>query len=199
MPPDVLARAFDPFFTTKPIGKGTGLGLSMIYGFAKQSKGHARIESVPGRGTTVTLYLPKSELASVSVVEAGVVQAPSGEGETVLVIEDDPSVRMLITEVLQELGYAVIEVSDSRGALPVLSSDARLDLVVSDVGLPGMDGKKLAEIARQYRPDVRILFVTGYAEHAKVRDQFLGEGMDMITKPFALDALGFKIREMLAS
>lgn len=99
---------------------------------------------------------------------------------------------MLITEVLQELGYAAIEVSDSRGALPVLSVDTQLDLIVSDVGLPGMDGKKLAEIARGYRPEVKILFVTGHAEHAKVRGQFLGEGMDIITKPFSLDALGLK-------
>lgn len=151
-----------------------------------------------GRGTTVTLYLPKTDAASVIAVEASQLQAPRGKGETVLVIEDDPSVRLLITEVLLELGYSVIEVGDSRGALPIISSDARLDLIVSDVGLPGMDGKKIAEIARQYRPGVRVLFVTGYAEHAKVRDQFVGEGMDMITKPFALDALGLKIREMLA-
>ena len=199
MPPDVVARAFDPFFTTKPIGKGTGLGLSMIYGFAKQSKGHARIESREGEGTTVTLYLPTTEAGFEFIAPDGVAPAPRGSGETVLVIEDDASVRMLINEVLQELGYAVIEASDSRGALPVLASDARLDLIVSDVGLPGMDGKKLAEVARQYRPGVKILFVTGYAEHAKVRDQFLGQGMDMITKPFALDALGVKIREVLAS
>lgn len=197
MAPEVLAKAFDPFFTTKPIGKGTGLGLSMIYGFAKQSSGHARIESAVGQGTTVSLFLPQTE-AAIRVDSAFLAQAPKGKGETVLVIEDDPSVRMLITEVLHELGYAAIEVADSRGALPVLSSDARLDLIVSDVGLPGIDGKKLAEIARQYRPDIKVLFVTGYAEHAKIRGEFLGAGMDMITKPFALDALGHKIREMLS-
>ncbi|RYG35022.1 MAG: PAS domain S-box protein, partial [Burkholderiales bacterium] len=198
MPPEVLAKAFDPFFTTKPIGKGTGLGLSMIYGFAKQSKGHARIDSEVGRGTTVSLYLPKTQASAAPPAWEMDQQAPRGKGETVLVIEDDPSVRMLITEVLHELGYAAIEVGDSRGALPILSSDARLDLIISDVGLPGMDGKKLAEIARQYRPDVRILFVTGYAEHAKVRGDFLGKDMDMITKPFTLDTLGFKVREMLS-
>ncbi|RYZ14821.1 MAG: PAS domain S-box protein [Alphaproteobacteria bacterium] len=198
MPAEVMAKAFDPFFTTKPIGKGTGLGLSMIYGFAKQSKGHARIESEVGRGTTVTLYLPRTQAGAQPIAGEAVLQAPSGKGETVLVIEDDASVRMLITEVLHELGYAAIEAADSRGALPILTSDARLDLVISDVGLPGMDGKKLAEIARQHRPTLRILFVTGYAEHAKVRDEFLGEGMDMITKPFSLDTLGHKVREMLA-
>jgi PAS domain S-box-containing protein len=198
MPAEVMAKAFDPFFTTKPIGKGTGLGLSMIYGFAKQSKGHARIESEVGRGTTVTLFLPKTQAGASSEVANATPQAPRGKGETVLVIEDDASVRMLITEVLHELGYAAIEVGDSRGALPILSSDARLDLIISDVGLPGMDGKKLAEIARQHRPDIRILFVTGYAEHAKIRGEFLGKGMDMITKPFALDTLGHKVREMLS-
>jgi len=198
MPPEISARAFDPFFTTKPIGKGTGLGLSMIYGFAKQSKGHARIESEVGRGTTVTLYLPKTHASISTVISDTMQQAPSGKGETVLVIEDDASVRMLITEVLSELGYAAIEASDSRGALPILLSDARLDLIISDVGLPGIDGKKLAEIARQHRPTIRVLFVTGYAEHAKIRDEFLGDGMDMITKPFSLDTLGHKVREMLA-
>ena len=116
----------------------------------------------------------------------------------ILLVEDDPSVRMLIADVLHELGYTAIEVSDSRAALPVIQSDARLDLMVSDVGLPGIDGRKLAEIAREHRPALKILFVTGYAQHAKVRDDFLGSGMSMLTKPFALDALGHKIREMLS-
>jgi CheY-like chemotaxis protein len=146
----------------------------------------------------VTLFLPKTQAGASTAAWEAAQQAPRGKGETVLVIEDDPSVRMLITEVLHELGYAAIEVGDSRGALPILSSDARLDLIISDVGLPGIDGKKLAEIARQHRPDIRILFVTGYAEHAKVRGEFLGKGMDMITKPFALDTLGHKVREMLS-
>ncbi|HEV7689530.1 MAG TPA: PAS domain S-box protein [Hyphomonadaceae bacterium] len=198
MSPDVLTKAFDPFFTTKPIGKGTGLGLSMIYGFAKQSQGHAEITSEIGKGTMVTLYLPQAQGAEPEARDAELEQAPRGAGETVLIVEDDPAVRMLIADVLHELGYAAIEVGDSRAALPVLQSDARLDLMVSDVGLPGIDGRKLAEIARQHRPNLKILFVTGYAQHARVRDEFLGKDMDMLTKPFALDALGHKIREMLS-
>lgn len=197
MPSDVIAKAFDPFFTTKPIGKGTGLGLSMIYGFAKQSQGHAEIESQLGKGTTVSLYLP--ETAELPDVSQGVEKkrAPSGSGETVLVVEDDTAVRMLIADVLAELGYSAIEVGDSRGALPVLQSDAQLDLMVTDVGLPGVDGRRLAEIARQHRPGLKVLFVTGYAQHATVRDQFLGANMAMITKPFTLDDLGHKIKAML--
>ena len=196
---DVMEKAFDPFFTTKPIGKGTGLGLSMIYGFAKQSNGHADIVSELGKGTTVSLYLPQTEQPKHHELNGTAIeQAPDGEGETVLVVEDDAAVRLLIADVLHELGYAAIEVGDSRAALPVLRSDARLDLMVSDVGLPGVDGRKLAEIAREHRPDLKILFVTGYAQHAKVRDEFLGKNMDMLTKPFALDALGHKIREMLS-
>jgi CheY-like chemotaxis protein len=200
MSADVMEKAFDPFFTTKPIGKGTGLGLSMIYGFAKQSNGHADIVSELGKGTTVSLYLPQTAEPEHHELNGAMVgQAPDGEGETVLVVEDDAAVRLLIADVLHELGYAAIEVGDSRAALPVLQSDARLDLMVSDVGLPGVDGRKLAEIAREHRPDLKILFVTGYAQHAKIRDEFLGKNMDMLTKPFALDALGHTIREMLSS
>jgi PAS domain S-box-containing protein len=198
MPEDVAAKAFDPFFTTKPIGKGTGLGLSMIYGFAKQSQGHARIETEIGAGTTVTLYLPQSAEGSTALSPGSPVSAPRGAGEIVLVVEDDSSVRLLITEVLHELGYTAIEVSDGRSALPILTSDARIDLMISDVGLPGLDGKKLADIARQHRPNLPVLFVTGYAEHAKVRGEFLGAGMDMVTKPFAIENLGHKIRDMLS-
>jgi CheY-like chemotaxis protein len=197
MTPDVIAKAFDPFFTTKSIGKGTGLGLSMIYGFAKQSQGHAEIASELGKGTTVSLYLPLSVAADRTSEAVVAAQAPRGDGETVLVVEDDAAVRMLIADVLHELGYAAIEVGDSRAAMPILASDARIDLLVSDVGLPGIDGRKLAEIARGHRPGLKILFVTGYAQHAKVRDEFLGENMDMMTKPFGLEALGHKIREML--
>jgi PAS domain S-box-containing protein len=197
MPPDVVAKAFDPFFTTKPIGKGTGLGLSMIYGFAKQSYGHAEISSEPGQGTTVQLFLPQTlDAARVDdMIVRG--ETPLGKGESVLVVEDEASVRMLISDVLHELGYSAVEATDGRGALPILQSDARIDLMVTDVGLPGIDGRKLAEMARQTRPELKILFVTGYAQHAKVREEFLSEGMDMLTKPFALDDLAQKIRQML--
>ncbi len=205
MPPDVVAKAFDPFFTTKPVGQGTGLGLSMIYGFVKQSGGHVRIDSEPGQGTTVTLYLPRlaqdaaDALGDASVAGASTVaqETPRGAGETVLVVEDDPAVRQLVVEVLHELGYGALEASDGLQALPLLQSTRAIDLLISDVGLPGMNGRQLAEVAREHRPDLRVLFVTGYAETAAVRADFLGPGMQMIAKPFDMDALATKIREML--
>ncbi len=198
MSPAILAKVFDPFFTTKPIGQGTGLGLSMIYGFAKQSSGHVRIESEVGHGTTVKLYLPRhrGDLIVPSGAHAPIVM-PRGSGETVLLVEDDPSVRLLISEVLRELGYASLEAADGQAALPFLASNARLDLMITDVGLPGLNGRQLAEIARQHRPELKILFVTGYAEHATRRSEFLAPGMEMVTKPFALESLALKIREMI--
>jgi len=197
MPADVLARAFDPFFTTKPIGQGTGLGLSMIYGFAKQTGGHVRIDSEVGHGTTVSLFLPRAqEEAEPQAAESG--EVPRGAGETVLVVEDDPAVRMLVMEVLQELGYRGLEAAEGHAALEIIESEQRLDLLVTDVGLPGLNGRQLAEIARQRRPGLGVLFVTGYAETAASRAGFLEPGMDMIAKPFAVDALAARIREMLA-
>jgi CheY-like chemotaxis protein len=198
MSAEVAARAFDPFFTTKPIGQGTGLGLSMIYGFAKQSRGHARIDSEVGKGTTVKLYLPRFRGEADAADEIVAVDAPRARaGETVLIVEDDSAVRMLVVEVLRELGYAFIEAVDATAATTVLQSSQRIDLLISDVGLPGMNGRQLAEMARELRADLRVLFVTGYAENAAVRGGFLEPGMEMITKPFALDALAGKIREML--
>jgi CheY-like chemotaxis protein len=196
MPPDVLAKAFDPFFTTKPIGQGTGLGLSMIYGFAKQSRGHVRVRSAPDQGTAFTLLLPRAQLSGSAEAVADAT-APQGKGETVLVVEDDATVRLLVVEVLEELGYRYVEAADAREAIPILQSAQRIDLMISDVGLPGMNGRQLAEMARGVRPALRVLFVTGYAENATMRSGFLAPGMDMMTKPFALDALGTKIRAML--
>ncbi len=198
MPPEIAAKVFEPFFTTKPIGQGTGLGLSMIYGFAKQMRGHVRIESVVGRGTTVSLYLPQYRGEVLGDDLLPVEAAPSGQGETVLLIEDDSSVRLLIGEVLRELGYACIEAIDGQTALPILASNARIDLMITDVGLPGMNGRQVAEIARQHRPDLKVLFVTGYAEHATGASRFLEPGMAMVTKPFTLDALALRIRDMIS-
>ena len=197
MSPDVVDRAFDPFFTTKPIGQGTGLGLSMIYGFAKQSRGHLRIYSEEGRGTTVRLYLARAhtDLDLPSVIEA--VEPPRGEGETILVVEDDAAVRLLITAVLEELGYRYVEATGAPQAMTILRSGARIDLLLTDVGLPIMNGRQLAEFARESRPEMKVLFVTGYAENAAVRGGFLDPGMDMLTKPFSLNVLGQKIREMI--
>jgi signal transduction histidine kinase/ActR/RegA family two-component response regulator len=198
MTPTTLARVFDPFFTTKPIGQGTGLGLSMIYGFTKQSRGHVRIDSEPGVGTSVKLYLPRHRGAPVRRAAPAVHAAiPQGDGEVVLVVEDDPSVRLLIGEVLHELGYSSRDAANSEAALPILESSTRLDLMITDVGLPGMNGRQLAEIAREHRPDLKILFVTGYTQHATARSAFLAPGMEMVTKPFTLEGLALKIREMI--
>jgi nitrogen-specific signal transduction histidine kinase/ActR/RegA family two-component response regulator len=195
---EVLAKAFDPFFTTKPVGRGTGLGLSMIYGFVKQSNGQITIDSVPREGTTVKLYLPRQHGAVPENVDhLRQVKPTEGAGETVLVVEDDPSIRLLITEVLDELGYASLQAADSNAALALLDSNTRLNLMVTDVGLPGMNGRQLADIAREHRPNLKILFLTGYAEHATARSEFLAPGMEMMTKPFAIADLARKIREII--
>ena len=197
--PVALPKVFEPFYTTKPLGQGTGLGLSMIYGFVKQTQGNVQIESTLGQGTSVSLYFRRFhgtlEAKGLRLHHA----APRGEGETVLLVEDDSSVRLLIGEVLRDLGYACIEAIDGQAAVPILSSNVRLDLMITDVGLPGLNGRQLADFARHHRPDLRILFVTGYAEHVTSSENFLGLNMGMVTKPFTLDALAFKIREMLAS
>jgi len=198
MPQSVINRAFDPFFTTKPIGQGTGLGLSMIYGFSKQSRGHVSIDSEIDQGTTVRLYLPRFRGEELEQPDTDIQQAPDAiNGETVLIVEDDPAVRVLVSAVLSELGYAFVEAGDADGAVPILNSAQRIDLLISDVGLPGMNGRQLAEIGRQYRPGLKVLFITGYAEHAAVRGGFLDPGMQMITKPFTFDLLTAKVREMI--
>ncbi|PHH39066.1 ATP-binding protein [Pseudomonas putida] len=198
MPQSVVNRAFDPFFTTKPIGQGTGLGLSMIYGFSKQSRGHVSIDSEIDQGTTVKLYLPRFRGEELEHPVSDAQQAPEAmDGETVLIVEDDPAVRVLVSAVLSELGYAFVEAGDADGAVPILNSTQRIDLLISDVGLPGMNGRQLAEIGRQYRPGLKVLFITGYAEHAAVRGGFLDPGMQMITKPFTFDLLTAKVREMI--
>jgi CheY-like chemotaxis protein len=198
MPQSTINRAFDPFFTTKPIGQGTGLGLSMIYGFSKQSGGHVAIESEVGKGTTVSLYLPRF---GGDVPQDHPLQNPhplfAQNGETVLIVEDDPAVRVLVSTVLSELGYGFVQASDADSAMPILDSEQRIDLMISDVGLPGMNGRQLAEIGRQRRPELKVLFITGYAEHAAVRGGFLDSGMQMITKPFTFDLLTEKVREMI--
>ncbi|MBP2547954.1 PAS domain S-box-containing protein [Neorhizobium galegae] len=194
-----ISKAFDPFFTTKPIGQGTGLGLSMIYGFAQQSGGHVRIYSQVGLGTTVKLYLPGSTEGAVdrtSAITADFVP-PRGEGQTVLVVEDDDSVRMLVVNVLKELSYRVIEATDGLMALPAIEGKSQIDLMVSDVGLPGINGRQLAEMAIAARPGLKVLFITGYAATAASRADFLAPGMEMITKPFAIDDLAQKVNDLL--
>jgi signal transduction histidine kinase/DNA-binding response OmpR family regulator len=197
MPPEVIAKAFDPFFTTKPIGQGTGLGLSMIYGFVKQSSGHVRIYSEVGRGTSVKMYLPRATSAGVSATSEGDTALQRGLGESVLVVEDEQNVRHLIVEVLKDLGYRHFEAAEARSAIDILESDATIDLLITDVGLPHMNGRQLAEIARNRRPGLKVLFITGYAQNAAIRGGFLGQDMDMLTKPFAIDALSRKLRDIL--
>lgn len=196
MSPELLEKVFDPFFTTKPTGQGTGLGLSMIYGFAKQSNGQVRVHSQPGVGTTVSIFLPASEkLQEVPTPMRSDLR--EGQGEVVLLVEDDPAVRLLIGEILQDLSYRWLEAEDANSAIDILRSGERIDLMVSDVGLPGMNGRQLAEIAHQHRPQLPVLFVTGYAENAAIRSGFLGTNMDMITKPFVMEDLATKIAEMM--
>ncbi|MGI4839005.1 MAG: ATP-binding protein [Janthinobacterium lividum] len=198
MPQSVVDRAFDPFFTTKPIGQGSGLGLSMIYGFCKQSMGHVSIDSALGKGTTVNLFLPRGERMPAASTPVPRARAPKArDGESVLIVEDDPAVRKLVRSVLEEQGYHCLVAIDADSAQPIFSSDARIDLLISDVGLPGMNGRQLAEVGRHHRPGLKVLFITGYAEHAAVRDGFLGADMQMITKPFPFDLLTAKVHEMI--
>ncbi|MFC4170309.1 PAS domain S-box protein [Teichococcus aestuarii] len=200
MPPEVVARAFDPFFTTKPLGEGTGLGLSMIYGFARQSGGQAQIYSEVGLGTTVRLYLPR-HIGEAEAAEnlPNLSQAPRAEvGQTVLVVDDEPTIRLLVLEVLEDLGYAAVEAADGASGLSILRSDARIDLLVTDVGLPGgMNGRQLADAARVIRPELKVLFITGYAENAVIGNGQLEPGMHVMTKPFALEALANRIKDLI--
>jgi PAS domain S-box-containing protein len=198
MPPEVAARAFEPFYTTKPRGEGTGLGLSMVYGFVRQSGGQVRIDSEEGRGSTVTLFLPRftGELEGETAEDAAV--AGRADGETVLVIDDEGTIRGLIREVLEEAGYAVLEAPDGPGGLEILQSRARIDLLITDVGLPGgINGRQVADAARVHRQGLKTLFITGFAENAAVSSDQLEPGMEVIIKPFAMSALAQKVREML--
>nr|WP_235913540.1 PAS domain S-box protein [Pseudoroseomonas coralli] len=200
MAPEVLARAFDPFYTTKPLGQGTGLGLSMVYGFARQSCGQVRIASEPGRGTTVEIDLPR-HLGGTDEEAAGRRPAPLGHArrnETVLVVDDEPAIRILMAEALREVGYAVLEAADAAAAQLILEGDARVDLLLTDVGLPGgMNGRQLADAARVRRPELKVVFITGYAEKAAIGEATLGPDMDVMTKPFSMEELAAKMRSVL--
>jgi signal transduction histidine kinase len=199
MTQDIIARAFEPVFTTKPMGQGTGLGLSMIYGFARQSEGFTRIDSTPGRGTTVTIGLPRFDGEDMNDDDAADTGAAAltEAGETVLVVEDEPVVRGLVVEVLADLGYRAIEAADGPGGLEVLRSSQRIDLLITDVGLPGLNGRQVADAGRALRPDLKVLFMTGYAENTLLPADFLESGMAMIAKPFAMKALAARVREII--
>ncbi|WP_288406817.1 ATP-binding protein, partial [uncultured Pseudomonas sp.] len=200
IPPEVAARVFEPFFTTKPIGQGTGLGLSMIYGFARQSGGQVRLYSEVGQGTTLCIYLPRylGEAPADEDLATRLDMAGSAQGETVLIVDDEPTVRMLVVDILEDLGYAVIEAADSLTGLKILQSDVHLDLLITDVGLPGgMNGRQMADAGRQSRPGLKTLFITGYAENAAIGNGHLDPGMEILTKPFAVDTLAARVREMM--
>jgi CheY-like chemotaxis protein len=192
----VIGKVFDPFFTTKPLGKGTGLGLSSIYGFARQSGGDAHIRSVARRGTEVTIMLPATSDPTAAVVESSTVN-PQGAGEHVLIVEDTPSVRLFVAEVLVDAGYRCTQVGDIESAMERLQNDHSIDLLLTDVGLPRMSGRELADVARGWRETLPILFMTGYAETAINRQVFLGDGMEMLVKPFQINELLDKVRRTI--
>jgi signal transduction histidine kinase/DNA-binding response OmpR family regulator len=199
---ETMARAFEPFFTTKDIGHGTGLGLSQVYGFAKQSGGHIKLYSEPGNGTTVKLYLPRLLSSNESdVLPVTPTQAPgSVSGETILVVEDDPDVRANTTGILRELNYKVLEAPLGSIALHLIETHPEIDLLFSDVGLPGgMDGKQLADAAHKIRPGLRVLFTTGYARNAIVHGGRLDPGVQLLPKPFTYAAVATKLAEILGS
>ena len=199
MPPEVIERIFDPFFTTKPIGQGTGLGLSMTHGFLRQSGGQVRVRSEVGRGTTMSLCLPRwTGPMEAEAAETAAHEAAEGGGRTVLVIDDEPTVRMLVLEVLRERGWRVLEAADGASGLRLLEQAGRVDLLVTDVGLPGgMNGRQVADAARVARPDLKVLFITGYAENAAVRDGLAGTGMEVMTKPFVMAELAARVGDMI--
>jgi CheY-like chemotaxis protein len=200
MPPDVAARVFEPFFTTKPVGQGTGLGLSMIYGFVKQSDGQVRITSEPDVGTSVRIYLPRAagdaeeDLPKTEPTEPTRAKA----GETVLIVDDEPTVRMLITEVLEGLGYAAIEAADANSGLKVLQSNVRIDLLITDVGLPGsLTGLQMVAAARIDRPHLKVLCITGYPLKVATQPGGLETDMHMLTKPFTLETLASRVEAII--
>lgn len=199
MAPEVVARAFDPFYTTKPTGEGTGLGLSMVWGFAGQSGGSVRIYSKVDKGTTVCIYLPRhaGEVETEESRQPDILPV-SESHQTVLVVDDEPLIRMVAVEQLEELGYHVLESGDGPIALKILNSKEKIDLLITDVGLPaGMNGRQLADAARVVRPDLNVLFITGYAEHAVLNHGHLDKGMQVLTKPFSMDALAQRVKAMI--
>jgi signal transduction histidine kinase len=196
---ETLPRVFDPFFTTKPLGQGTGLGLSMVYGFARQSNGHVRIYSEVGQGTMVCIYLPRhagNETQDNEADPAATVAATDG-GEAVLVIDDEPTVRMLVCDALTDLGYVCNEAVDGAEGLKMIETAKRLDLLITDVGLPGLNGRQVADAARVHKPDLKVLFITGYAENAALNHGHIDHGMEVMTKPFSVDDLAARVERIL--
>ena len=196
---DLLQRVFDPFFTTKPIGEGTGLGLSMVYGFARQSHGQVRIYSEVGQGTMVCIYLPRQHgEEDFAPVAQAIPEASTGSGERILVVDDEPTVRMLVVDTLEERGYRCVEAGDGPAGLNYLQSGGHFDLLITDVGLPGgLNGRQVADAARLINPDLKVLFITGYAENAVLNHGHIEHGMEVVTKPFSVDDLAGRVERLL--
>jgi len=198
MSKDTVVRAFEPFFTTKEVGRGTGLGLSMVYGFVKQSGGHVTIYSEEDQGTTVKLYFPRFLGGAEKAVVAAERIAPRGsDGEVVLLVEDNDDVRTYSVTTLKELGYTVIEAAHADTALAILATDQRIDLLFTDVVLPGRSGRMLADAAAELRPNLKVLFTTGYSRNAIVHHGRLDAGVQLITKPFTYEQLAVRVRDVL--
>jgi CheY-like chemotaxis protein len=193
------ARAFDPFFTTKEVGKGTGLGLSQVYGFARQSAGHVKIYSEIGEGTVIKIYLPRRLGAEEETTADGAPDAAGFVGtESVLVVEDDDALRAYTSEILRELGYRVLEAANGKSALEILGKDVAVDLLLTDVVMPGgVNGRQLADAAIRERPALRVLFMTGYTRNAIVHHGRLDAGVHMIGKPFSFQELAARVRARL--
>jgi signal transduction histidine kinase/ActR/RegA family two-component response regulator len=200
MPADVVERAFEPFYTTKGVGQGTGLGLSQVHGFVKQSRGHVKIYSEAGVGTTIKIYLPRNtgELDAADAYARPLGDLPHGSAdETILVVEDDERVRHLSVDALRELGYTVVQASDAAQALTVLTLQPRVDLLFTDVVMPDLDGRRLADKARETRPDLKVLYTTGYTRNAIVHNGMLDADVAFIAKPFTIEQIAVKVRQVL--
>ncbi|WP_336957857.1 CHASE3 domain-containing protein [Sphingobium aquiterrae] len=204
MPRDIAERAFDPFFTTKGVGKGTGLGLSQVFGFVKQSHGHVKIYSEPGEGTTIKLYLPRhygataeNDDSAAELVIFGSDLPHAIDKEIILVVEDEERVRHVSVDALRDLGYIVVQASDAQHALEVLALQPRIDLLFTDIVMPDMNGRKLADLARVDRPELKVLYTTGYTRNAIVHNGMLDPGVAFLAKPFTLSQLAHKIRQVL--
>lgn len=201
MPAAVLNRAFDPFFTTKATGQGTGLGLSQVYGFVRQSGGHIKIYSEENIGTTVKIYLPRfygeADRDQEDRPEPRSADQ-SHERRTILVVEDDDSVRKLSIEFLTELGYRTIEADTGAAALRILDSQEDIDLLFTDVVMPGMNGRRLADEARQRKPNLKVLFTTGYTRNAVVHGGIIDPDVSLVSKPFTIEQLASKVSQVLA-
>lgn len=198
MPPEVIAKAFDPFFTTKAVGKGTGLGLSQVYGFVKQSGGHVKIYSERGQGTTIKIYLPRFLGATDNRSDRLLAVPPLGKAhEVILVVEDEAAVRQLSVDALMEMGYDVLEADGGVAALRVLDAHPEIALLFTDIVMPDMNGRRLADEVRKRRPAIKVLYTTGYTRNAIMHNGVVDPAVELIGKPFTLDQLAAKVREVL--